>query len=87
MIIGIRGAHTRNDDHIVSAGKLMLMQTIDLTQSAADPVADNSVAHLVRYGEADSIVRITGLSAIEHKTRCCGAGSFGIETPKLVILF
>lgn len=87
MIIGVGGTHARHNDHIISVQKLVFMQTINLAQSAANSISDNSVAYFIRYGKADSIVGVSGLSAIEHKARGCGAVSFGIETPKLVILF
>lgn len=87
MIIGVGGTHARHDDHIISVRKLLFMQTIDLAQSAANSISDNSVAYFIGYGKADSIIGVSVISAIEYKARGCGAVSFGIETPKFVILF
>ena len=63
------------------------MQAINLSQATANAISRNSIPHFVGNGIANTIAVQSVFSAINCEA-CRGcAVSFGIETPKLMILF
>jgi hypothetical protein len=63
------------------------MQPVDLSESPADAIAHNRIPDFVRDGKADAVAASLVGTAVYGKTGCGDAVSFGIETPKFMILF
>ena len=87
MIVGARRAHARDNDDIIAGLKLCLVQAVDFSETAANTVAHDCVADLVGNSEPDSVALPLRFAAIDGKAWRSGAVSFGIETPKFMILF
>jgi hypothetical protein len=87
VIVRIRSAHTRNGHHVIPGLKLCLVQPIDLSEAATNAIAHDCIADLVGHGEPDPVALMPVFAAVQGKARRSGAASFGIETPKFMILF
>lgn len=87
VIIGVVRPHAGHHNDVISPRKLRLMQAIDLTQTAADAVANHSMSDFIGHGIADPVPDGTVFAAIQRQT--CGRStlSFGIQAPEFIVLF
>lgn len=87
MIVCFCGTHPRHDHEIIAKSKRRLMEPIDLSEPSSDSVSDNGITDFIGHSEADAIALESVFPDVQRKTRGRGAVSFGVETPKLMILF
>ena len=87
MVIRLHRACASDDNKIIPPHKLLLMQPLNLAQTAAQPVAVHRMAKFGADCQAHAVFRAAVFTAVEHEIRVGAGNTPAIEPAKQMILF
>ena len=81
----IHGPYTRHHDQVIAGEHLLLMQAVQLPQTAADTVAHHRVTQLGGHGDAQTAHALPVFQAIDHHAAGDGGAALAIDAAEIAV--